>query len=61
MAVFVEYGQVAPEWDLEELHDSMKRDLGVSMRLMASKDITRLDMVWSRDDTALWLMYGHPF
>ncbi len=61
MAVFVEYGRVAPEWDLDELHSSMKRDLGLSMRLMASQDITRLDMVWSRDDTAVWLMYGHPF
>ena len=61
LATFIEYGRVAPEWDFEELHKSMKRDIGLSMRVMAAQDIARLDLVWSRDDTAAWLMYGHPF
>ena len=61
LATFVEYGRVAPKWDLKELHESMKHDVGLSMRVMAAKDIARLDLVWSTDDTAAWLMYGHPF
>jgi len=61
LAAFVEYGRVAPQWDLKELHKSMKNDFGLSMRVMAAQDIARLDLVWSTDDTAVWLMYGHPF
>lgn len=61
IATFVEVGRVAPEWDFDELHDSMKSDIGVSLRIMANNDIGRLDLVWSEDDAAAWLMYGHPF
>ena len=61
LAAFVEYGRVAPQWDLKELHKSMKNDFGLSMRVMAAQDIARLDLVWSTDDTAVWLMYGQPF
>jgi hypothetical protein len=61
IASFVELGRVAPEWDFETLHDSMKWDLGLSLRIMANNDIGRLDLAWSEDDAAVWLMYGHPF
>jgi len=61
IATFVEIGRVAPEWDFDELHDSMKSDIGLSFRVMANNDIGRLDLVWSEDDAAAWLMYGHPF
>jgi len=61
IAVFYETGRVAPGWDFSELHDSMKHDVGLSLRVMASHDIARFDIVWSEEDTAVWLMYGHPF
>jgi hypothetical protein len=61
LATFIEYGRIAPEWGLKELHDSMKYDIGLSMRVMAARNIARLDLVWSNEDTATWLMYGHPF
>ncbi len=61
IAAFVELGRVAPEWDFDELHDSMKSDVGLSLRVMANQNIARLDLVWSEDDAAAWLMYGHPF
>jgi hypothetical protein len=61
LAAFIEYGRVAPEWNIKELHESMKHDVGLSMRVMATQDIGRFDLVWSKDDTAAWLMYGHPF
>jgi len=60
-AFFYETGRVAPEWDLQTLHDSMKQDIGLSFRLMMNNDIGRLDMAFSNEDTILWLMYGHPF
>lgn len=58
---FVEFGRVASEWVFDELHDSMNNDVGLSLRVMANQDIGRLDLVWSEDDAAAWLMYGHPF
>jgi hypothetical protein len=61
VAMFVEFGRVAAEWNIEELHESMKQDIGLSLRVMADQDIARLDLVWSEEDTAAWLMYGHPF
>jgi surface antigen Omp85-like protein len=61
IAIFYEIGRVAPNWDLKELHTDMKQDIGVSLRIMANNDIGRLDIAWSEEDTAIWLMYGHPF
>jgi len=61
VASFIEIGRVAPAWDIDELHTSMKWDFGLSFRVMANNDIARFDIAWSDEDTALWLMYGHPF
>jgi len=61
IAIFYEIGRVAPDWDLSELHSSMKWDLGISLRIMANKNIGRMDIAWSEEDTIIWLMYGHPF
>jgi len=59
--VFYEIGRVAPKWNFKELHSDMKTDIGVSLRIMANNDIGRLDVAWSDEDAAIWLMYGHPF
>jgi hypothetical protein len=59
--ICVEVGRITPEWFFDELHDSMKSDFGLSPRLMINNDIDRLDLVWSEDDAATWVMYGHPF
>lgn len=61
IALFYERGRVAPSWNLKELHSAMKSDIGISLRVMANHNIGRLDFVWSEEDTAVWLMYGHPF
>lgn len=61
VALFYEIGRVAPYWNLKELHSAMKSDIGISLRIMANHNIGRLDFVWSEEDTAVWLMYGHPF
>ena len=61
IAFFYELGRVAPDWDVSELHQSMKSDFGISLRVMANHDIGRLDIAWSEEGAAFWLMYGHPF
>ena len=61
IAVFFEIGRVAPSWDFKELHKSMKKDVGLSLRVMANHNIGRFDIVWSEEDTTAWLMFGHPF
>lgn len=61
ITLFYEIGRVAPYWNLKELHSEMKSDIGISLRIMANHNIARLDFVWSEEDTAVWLMYGHPF
>ncbi len=58
IAIFYEIGRVAPNWDFKELHRSMKTDIGLSLRIMANNDIVRLDLAWSGEDAAIWLMYG---
>ena len=61
IAVIIEIGRVGPNWDLDELHHSIKSDIGLSLRIMANNDIGRLDIVWSEEDTLAWLKYRHPF
>ena len=45
----------------KKLDHRMEWDIGVSLRIMAINDIGRLDLVWSEDDAAAWLIYGHTF
>ncbi len=39
----------------------MKSDTGLRSRIIGNNDIGRFDLAYSEDDTAAWLMYGHPF
>jgi hypothetical protein len=39
------HGRVAAESDFKELHESIKLDIGSSMRIMASWDIARFDLL----------------
>jgi len=48
IAAFYETGRVAPDWELEKLHRSMKWDFGISLRIMANNDIGRLDRLVGR-------------
>jgi hypothetical protein len=44
-AAFIVHGRVAAESDFKELHESIKHDIVSSMRIMASGDIARLDLL----------------
>ena len=59
--LFAEAGRVAPSWSLETLHEEMKYDAGVSLRVMVLKAVGRIDVAVSDEGTRVSAMYGHPF
>lgn len=59
--LFAEAGRVAPAWSLETLHEEMKYDAGVSLRVMVLKAVGRIDVAVSDEGTRVSAMYGHPF
>ncbi len=58
---FAEAGRVAPDYDLENLHSSMKWDLGVGLRAWAKGIVVRMDAAWSEEGGGLQMMVGQPF
>ena len=58
---FVEIGRVAPEWSLRTLHQDMKWDVGLGVRLMAKKSVVRLDAAFAEETWSVWAMVGQPF
>jgi len=60
-APFVEAGRVAPEWDISELHEDMKFDAGLGIRLMARGIVVRLDTAVSEEGAGVQMMVGMPF
>jgi outer membrane protein assembly factor BamA len=61
LAFFMEAGRVAPEWNVRRLHDEMKLDFGISLRMMIMKSIGRLDVAVSDESTSVTVLVGHPF
>jgi len=60
-APFVELGRVAPDWDLSELHEDMKFDAGLGIRVMARGLVVRLDTAVSDEGVGVQMMVGMPF
>jgi hypothetical protein len=58
---FVEVGRVAPKWDIAELHEDLKWDAGLGVRLMVMKSIVRVDTAVSDETWGVWAMVGQPF
>jgi hypothetical protein len=58
---FVEVGRVAPKWDIGSLHEDLKWDVGLGVRLMVMKAIVRLDTAVSDETWGVWAMVGQPF
>ena len=58
---FVEVGRVAPHWSFSELHNDMRKVLGLGLRFMAQKAVFRLDTAVSNDSWSMYAMVGHPF
>ena len=59
--VFGEVGRVAESWNLSTLHTDMKYDVGLSLRLMARKQIVRIDLAIGPEGWTLVFDVGQPF
>ncbi|MEI6890946.1 MAG: hypothetical protein V5783_02135 [Pontiella sp.] len=57
----VEFGRVAPSWNLETLHTDMKYDVGIGIRGMFDSGIGRLDLVVSEEGVSFIAMFGQAF
>lgn len=58
---FAEAGQVAPSYNLEDLHSNIHVDGGLSIRAMIHKAVCRLDFAVGEEGGRVTAMYGHPF
>jgi hypothetical protein len=58
---FIELGRVAPEWDLGELHSSMKWSTGLGIRAWASGFVLRIDTAFSDEGGQVQMMISQPF
>jgi hypothetical protein len=58
---FVEFGRVAPDWDLSDLHDDMKWDVGLGTRFSAKGMVLRIDTAVSEEDYWIQMMVAQPF
>lgn len=58
---FVEVGRVAPSYNLQTLHSSMKWDAGFGLRAMAKGFIIRTDAAGSDEGFSVQMMISQPF
>ncbi len=58
---FVEVGQVAPSWSVDELHSDMKWDVGFGVRAMAIGLVVRIDTAVSDEGLRVQMMVSQPF
>lgn len=58
---FVEAGRVAPEYNVENLHSSMKWDAGVGLRAWAKGLVIRIDTAASDEGLGVQMMVSQPF
>jgi len=58
---FVEAGRVAPEYDLANLHSSMKWDAGIGLRAWAKGLVVRIDTAASDEGLGVQMMVAQPF
>lgn len=61
LAVFAEYGRVADEFDMSELHTDMKWSSGAGIRAFVNHLLVRIDSGVSEEDAKVQMTIGHPF
>jgi hypothetical protein len=61
IAPFVEVGRVASEWDIGDLHEDMKWDVGVGLRAHAKGLVVRVDTAVSEEGGSVQMMVSQPF
>jgi hypothetical protein len=58
---FAEIGRVHDEWDLSELHNDMKWDVGIGLRMNVEGVVVRLDVAKGEEETEVQMFIGHTF
>ncbi|MFO1152854.1 MAG: BamA/TamA family outer membrane protein [Rhodospirillales bacterium] len=58
---FVEVGRVAPSYNIENLHSSMRVDGGLGLRVLAKGFVVRADAAVSDQDFGIQMMVAQPF
>ncbi len=58
---FVEGGRVAEDYTVSELFSDWKADVGIGFRAMMAGGVVRFDYAVSDEESAGWVMFGHPF
>ena len=58
---FGEAGRVAPSWDMSELHEDMKWDVGLGVRAFAKGIVVRVDTAFSEEGAGVQMMVGQSF
>ena len=61
VVAFGELGRVAPEWEIDTLHEDMKWTLGAGVRAMANNIVVRADLGVSSEEVIAQLFIGQPF
>ena len=59
--LFGEVGRVHDEWDLGELHEDMKWDVGAGVRLDVEGVVVRIDAAVGEEDSQVQMFIGHAF
>jgi hypothetical protein len=58
---FVEIGRVAPDWNLDDLHEDMKYSAGLGVRFWAKGIVARIDSAVSEEGFGVQMMVAQPF
>ena len=58
---FVEIGRVAPEWNIDDLHEDMKWSAGLGVRFWAKGLVARIDSAGSDEGFEVQMMVSQPF
>ena len=58
---FVEIGRVAPDWNVDDLHEDMKWSAGLGVRFWAKGLVARIDTAVSDEDFGVQMMVAQPF
>lgn len=61
LAYFGELGNVAPSYNPGDLHDRMKYDVGIGLRMSIKGAIARIDYARAPHNSGLWFMIGQAF
>jgi hypothetical protein len=58
---FAEVGRVAPEWNLSVLHQDLKWDVGLGIRMWAKGLVVRVDSAVANEGFGVQMMVSQPF